>query len=86
MKRKTNILIRRGKISRELMRRGLIQSAKEASADAKRSSKALNIPFDIIKNDGIYQVFDNSMIKTASILKIRSEKTGLTVGSKICLK
>ena len=64
MKRKTNILIRRGKISRELMRRGLIQSAKEASADAKRSSKALNIPFDIIKNDGIYQVFDNSMIKT----------------------
>jgi hypothetical protein len=86
MKRKAQILIRREKISRELRYRILMQYAKEASADAKRSSNALDIPFDIIKNDGIYQVFNNSMIKTASVLKVKSEKMGLTKGSKISLK
>jgi hypothetical protein len=31
-------------------------------------------------------VFNNSMIKTASVLKVKSEKMGLTKGSKISLK
>lgn len=71
---------------RAASRRVLISIAKSASHNAKRSSIALEIPFEIIKDGGIYQVFDGSMIKTASLRKAISDKSGLTKGSRICLK
>lgn len=67
-------------------RKTLLKYAKTASINAKRSSIALNIPFEIIKDGNLYQVYDGSMIKTATIRKIESKKNGFTKGSKICLK
>ena len=51
-------------------RRELVRFAKAASQNAKRSSIALDIPFEIIKDGGIYQVFEGSMIKTATLRKV----------------
>lgn len=67
-------------------RRELIKFAKAASQNAKRSSVALEIPYDIIKDGSIYKVFEGNMIKTASIRKTNIDKIGLTKGSRICLK
>ncbi|MDV4043696.1 hypothetical protein CMT37_12815 [Elizabethkingia anophelis] len=67
-------------------RRELVRFAKAASQDAKRSSRALDIPFYIIKDGAIYQVYEGSMIKTATLRKANPERSGLTKGSRICLK
>jgi hypothetical protein len=40
-----------------------VRFAKDASANAKRASEALNISYDIIKDNAVYQVYKNSMIK-----------------------
>ncbi|WP_295201953.1 hypothetical protein [uncultured Chryseobacterium sp.] len=67
-------------------RRELARFAKAASQNAKRSSIALNIPFEIIKDGGIYKFIDGKMVKISSIRKVESVNSGLTKGSKICLK
>ena len=67
-------------------RRELVRFAKTASQNAKRSSIALDIPYEIIKDGGIYQVFEGSMIRTATLQKANVDKSGLTKGSRICLK
>lgn len=75
------------RVSRKMnSRRVLIKFAKAASQNAKRTSVALEIPYDIIKDGSIYKVFEGNMIKTASIRKTNIDKTGLTKGSIICLK
>ncbi|CAM3747754.1 hypothetical protein ELOC111193_18275 [Elizabethkingia occulta] len=67
-------------------REQLANFALTASRNAKRSSIALDIPFEIIKNGAIYRFQHGEMIKTASLKKIESDRSGLTKGSKICLK
>ena len=86
MQRRLDIKSKREIIERANERRIVIRFAKNASSNAKRSSKALEIPYDIIKNGAIYKVYDNRMIKTAVLKKTNLNKSGLTKGSVICLK
>lgn len=86
MQRKRNIRSKREIIERTSERRIVVRHAKNASSDAKRASKAMDIPYDIIKDGAIYKVYKNSMIKTAEIKKIKSYKSNLMKGSVICLK
>lgn len=86
MQRRSNIRNRRKIIERVKDRRIVIEFAKDASSDAKRSSKALDIPYDIIKDGAIFKVYDNNMIKTANLKKIDSNRSNLKKGSIICLK
>ncbi|AZA84929.1 hypothetical protein C1637_21865 [Chryseobacterium lactis] len=67
-------------------RKELASFALIASRNAKRSSIALGIPFEIIKNGAVYQFQHGKMVKTASLKKIESDRSKLTKGSKICLK
>ena len=86
MSRKDNIRSRI-RISRRISDRlELVRFAKAASHNAKRSSIALDIPFEIIKDGGIYRVFEGKMVRTSSVEKVEFAKSGLTKGSKICLK
>jgi Holliday junction resolvase RusA-like endonuclease len=64
----------------------LASFALAASRNAKRSSIALGIPFEIIKNGAIYQYQHGKMIKKTSLKTIKPDINGLTKGSKICLK
>ena len=85
--RKRNHIPRRIKaIRRKSERLEVVRFARAASRNAKRSSIALDIPFEIIKDGGIYQVYEGNMIRTATLPKIKSDTVGLTKGSKICLK
>jgi hypothetical protein len=86
MRRKSIIKSKREIIERTNERRVLVRFAKDASANAKRASEALNISYDIIKDNAVYQVYKNSMIKTANIKKVESDKYELTKGSVVCLK
>ena len=64
----------------------VLKSANDASRNAKRSSSALDLEFKIIKDGAIYKVRAGKMEKINAIPKIKVEKSGLTKGSKICLK
>ena len=86
MSNKGNIKRRMRSARRILEKRDLIWSAKIASSNAKRTSIALNLPFDIIKEGGVYKVYDGSMIKTASLIKSKIDIRGLSKGSILCLK
>lgn len=83
---RSNLISRMRTARRNRARTELASFALTASRNAKRSSIALDIPFEIIKNGAVYQFQKGKMIKTASFKKIESNKSGLTKGSKICLK
>ncbi|WP_080780204.1 hypothetical protein [Chryseobacterium phocaeense] len=85
-KSRSNLRSRIRTARRNNARRELASFALTASRNAKRSSIALDIPFEIIKDGAVYQFQKGKMIKTATLKKIISDKTGLTKGSKICLK
>lgn len=86
MQRRSNIRNRKKIIERAKDRRIVVEFAKNASSSAKRSSKALDISYDIIKNGAIFKVYNNNMIKTANLKKIDSNRSNLKKGSIICLK
>ncbi len=67
-------------------RRIVVKSAEDASRNAKRSSIALDLEYKIIKDGELYKVTADKMVKIASVPKIKVGKSGLTKGSKICLK
>lgn len=60
MQRRSNIQKRRKIIERTKDRRIVVEFAKNASSSAKRSSKALDISYDIIKNGAIFKVYDKN--------------------------
>lgn len=86
MHRRQNIKSKREIIERANERRIVVRFARDASSNAKRSSKALEISYDIIKNRAFYKVYGGNMIKIAELKKTESHKSGLTKGSVICLK
>lgn len=86
MQRVLNLKNKRKIILKVNERRAVVKFAKIASRDAKRSSKALSLSYDIIKDGSFYKVFENDMIKIAEIKKIDVEKSNLKKGSVICLK
>ncbi|WP_326984999.1 hypothetical protein VUJ46_10860 [Chryseobacterium sp. MYb264] len=72
---------------RNSLRRERIASfALIASKNAKRSSIALDIPFEVIRNGIIYQFKEGKMVQKASIERMTADKGRITKGSKICLK
>lgn len=86
MHRRVNRISKREMVSRANERRIVVRFARDASSNAKRTSKALDISYDIIKNGSLYKVLDNNMIKVADIIKTPSNRSGLIKGSTICLK
>ncbi|AQX11207.1 hypothetical protein [Elizabethkingia meningoseptica] len=68
---------------RNYTRKKLINLALYASQNAKRISIALDIPFEIIKDEEIYQSLHGKMIKITSLNRVKANKKGLTKGSKI---
>lgn len=68
------------------VRNQLAYFARTASHNAKRSSIALDIPFEIIKDGNIYRFKNGEMVKLDTFQKIKADKVGLSKGSKICLK
>nr|WP_314492690.1 hypothetical protein [uncultured Chryseobacterium sp.] len=86
MQRRLHIRSKREIIERAKERRIVVEFAKNASSNAKRSSKALEISYDIIKNGAIFKIFENGMIKTANLKKIDSNRSNLKKGSVICLE
>lgn len=69
-------------------RRALVKTANDASRNAKRSSIALDLEFEIIKNGSIYRVTGEKMVKKTALPKVAigAGKSSLTKGSRICLK
>ena len=82
MQRRLNVKKRRKFNERRLV----LKFAKDASSNAKRTSKALEIPYHIIKDGVIYDVYDNNTTMTSNLKKTNSNKSDLIKGSKICLK
>jgi hypothetical protein len=65
--------------------RNLIRSARRASQNAQRISRALEIPYEIIKDGVIYSIKKEGAVKVGVVHKIKSNTSGLVKGSKICL-
>ncbi|EKB56700.1 hypothetical protein [Bergeyella zoohelcum] len=78
--------INRKKIIEKKEREEVIKFAKSASFDAQRSSKALNISYQIIKDGSIYEVNVKNVVKIKDLQKIKAQKNNLKKGSVICLK
>lgn len=65
--------------------RNLIRSARRASQNAQRISRALDIPYEIIKDGIIYSIKKDKAVQIGTIHKVKSNTPGLVKGSKICL-
>lgn len=77
---------RKRRLSEFIFERKILKSAKPASTNAQRTSRALNIPFEIIKDGELYVVSDGKLERKRAIRKAIPEIKGLTKGSKLCLK
>lgn len=66
----------------------VLKSANDASRNAKRASTALNIDYEVLKDGIIYRISASKMVQTRVVPKVKpaAGKTGLTKGSRICLK
>ncbi len=65
--------------------RNLLRSARRASENSQRISRALGLSYEVIRNGKIYRIDGVSTTEIGVIDKIASEKTGLKKGSKIHL-
>lgn len=85
MTKKERLQIRKRMISDSLGTRSLRRSARKASLNAQRASRVLNIPYTIIQNGIIYEVYDHKKTEIGKVDKINLETRGLKRGSKLCL-
>lgn len=64
---------------------GLLQSARRASQNSQRISRALGISYEVIRDGKIYRIKGSTATEIGNISKIVTEKTGLKKGSKMHL-
>ncbi|AZA54036.1 hypothetical protein [Chryseobacterium sp. G0201] len=65
--------------------RSLLRSARRASENSQRISRALGISYEVIRDGKIYRIEGSTTTEIGNISKIVTEKTGLKKGSKIHL-
>lgn len=65
--------------------RSLLRSARRASENSQRISRALGISYEVIRDGKIYRIEGSTTTEIGNISKIVTEKTGLRKGSKIHL-
>lgn len=65
--------------------RSLLRSARRASENSQRISRALGISYEVIRDGKIYRIEGSIIKEIGTISKVVSEKTGLVKGSKIHL-
>lgn len=65
--------------------RSLRRSARRASENSQRISRALGISYEVIRDGKIYRIEGNTSKEIGTIQKVASEKIGLVKGSKIHL-
>ncbi|AZB30296.1 MULTISPECIES: hypothetical protein [Chryseobacterium] len=65
--------------------RSLLRSARRASENSQRISRALGISYEVIRDGKIYRIEGDKTKEVGIISKVVSEKTGLKKGSKIHL-
>lgn len=84
MTKKERLQIRKRMIS-DSETRSLRRSARNASLNAQRTARVLDIPYTVIRDRIIYTVRKDQWTQTGKIDRIISEGSGLKKGSKLCL-